>query len=250
MSDVLGIGKAVEKLADPVIDLLKRVAGPAADEIGLTLQDAVHVYRTRRAYRLAEKFHCFCVERHIDPRPVGLKLLLPVLDYASVEDDEDLHTMWANLLTNSADPSQDEALPSFAYTLKQLSREEAMFLNAFYDKATEFQKSSQKPFLAYTGDLLDIDASMSHSASSLSLLIDDLQRLGLLRMDTKVYMPEPLFESFDPVPADLKHGYYITVYGKNFVKSCRAPAMKPSTPGKGAAPVPSERSAGDERPSL
>ena len=56
MDDVLGIGRAVEKLADPVVDLIKRVAGPAADEVGLTLKDSVHVYRAKRAYRLAEKF--------------------------------------------------------------------------------------------------------------------------------------------------------------------------------------------------
>jgi hypothetical protein len=42
-------------MADPIIDLFKRVAGPAADEVGLTLQDAVHVYRAKRAYRLARQ---------------------------------------------------------------------------------------------------------------------------------------------------------------------------------------------------
>jgi hypothetical protein len=136
MDDVLGIGKAVEKLADPVVDLIKRVAGPA-DEVGLTLQDAVHVYRAKRAYRLAEKFQKFTREQGIEPRHINLKLLLPALDYASVEDDEDLHTMWANLLANAADPSQDEPLPSFAPTPRQLSKVEAMFLNAFYDKTIE-----------------------------------------------------------------------------------------------------------------
>ena len=45
MTDVLGIGKAVEKLADPVVDIIKKVAGPAAEEIGLTLQDSIRVYR-------------------------------------------------------------------------------------------------------------------------------------------------------------------------------------------------------------
>ena len=48
MSDVFGVAKVVEKLADPVIELLQKVAGPAAEEIGLTMKDSVHVYRVRR----------------------------------------------------------------------------------------------------------------------------------------------------------------------------------------------------------
>lgn len=128
MSDVLGIGKAVEKLADPVVDLLKRVAGPAADEIGLTLQDTIHVYRAKRAYRLAEKFRQFALERGIVPNSVTLKLLLPILDNASVEEDEDLHSMWAALLTNVADPAGADVWPSFVEVLKQLTKPEAVFV--------------------------------------------------------------------------------------------------------------------------
>ena len=97
MGDVFGIGKAIEKLADPIADIVKRVAGPAADEIGLTLQDSVRVYRARRALGLFEKFKDNCRERGFNPRQVPLKLLLPIVDSASVEGDEDLHSAWANL---------------------------------------------------------------------------------------------------------------------------------------------------------
>jgi hypothetical protein len=38
MNDIFRVGKVIEKMADPVIGLLQKVAGPAAEEVGLTFQ--------------------------------------------------------------------------------------------------------------------------------------------------------------------------------------------------------------------
>jgi hypothetical protein len=134
MNDVFGVAKVVEKLADPVIELLQKIAGPASEEIGLTFKDAVHVFRVRRAYRLAEKFKAFCNQHQVQPQHVPLNILLPVLDSASVEDDETLHSMWTNILCAAAIPgSKPKPYPAFIETLKQLSREEVVFYNSLYD---------------------------------------------------------------------------------------------------------------------
>jgi hypothetical protein len=134
MNDVFGVAKVVEKLADPVIGLLQKIAGPASEEVGLTFKDAVHVFRVRRAYRLAEKFTAFCNEQQVQPQRVPLNILLPVLDSASVEDDETLHSMWTNILCAAAIPgSKPKPYPAFIETLKQLSREEVVFYNSLYD---------------------------------------------------------------------------------------------------------------------
>jgi hypothetical protein len=106
MSDVFGVGKAIEKLMDPVSELVKKLAGPAAEEVGLSLQDSVKVWRARRQYRLFQKMNGFIAGAGFEPKPIALKTLLPALDYASVEDDEDLHTAWAALLANAADPTE------------------------------------------------------------------------------------------------------------------------------------------------
>jgi hypothetical protein len=134
MEDVFGVGKVVEKLADPVVDLIKRVAGPAADEVGLTFRDTVHVYRAQRAYKLAAKFQRFTKERGIEPQTISLKLLLPILDGASVEDDDDLHTMWAHLLTNAVDPNSPVPVSvSFVNILKELGTVEVKYIDALYN---------------------------------------------------------------------------------------------------------------------
>jgi hypothetical protein len=43
------------------------------------------------------------------------------MDYASVEEDDDLHTAWASLLANAADPGVARVPSAFAEILRQLS---------------------------------------------------------------------------------------------------------------------------------
>lgn len=227
MSDVLGIGKAVEKLADPVVDLLKRVAGPAADEIGLTLQDAIHVYRTRRAYRLAEKFQQFVLERGIVPRSVNLKLLLPIMDNASVEEDEDLHTMWAALLTNAADPAGSDVLPSFVEVLKQLTKPEAVFLTKFSKEEAGALSPNPGEFVITMDQAYDW-WNEGGDAASFEVSMDDLHRLGLIRTRSHIEIPDP--SAIPQNTLDINEsGYYLTDYGVKFVFACRCPKKPPST---------------------
>ena len=85
MNDALGLGKAIEKLMDPVSELVKKLAGPAAEEVGLSLQDSVKVWRAKRQYKLFEKMNGFIADAGFEPKPIALKTLLPALDYASVD---------------------------------------------------------------------------------------------------------------------------------------------------------------------
>lgn len=137
MSDILGVGKAVEKLLDPLADLIKRVAGPAADEIGLCVQDSIRVYRANRQYQLLQKMSSYIEQAGFRPNRVPLKLLLPALDYASVEEDEDLHSKWAALLSNAAKPDADEVPAAFPDILRQLSPRDAALLFALHHEAWE-----------------------------------------------------------------------------------------------------------------
>jgi hypothetical protein len=65
------------------------------------------------------------------------------------------------------------------------------------------------------------------SESEFKLVIDDVQRLGLVRMDTKVFVRGtwPNLPRYN-LPTYLQHAYYMTDYAINFVRACRAPANK------------------------
>jgi hypothetical protein len=118
MSDVYHLAKAgAESLLKPVADIIDKVAGPAAEEFGLALQDHVKAYRLRGQVRLWQRTREFLDEAGIDVHPVAPKLLLPIIDYGSVEDDAWLRDRWAALLANAA-IGQSDVLPAYPEILR------------------------------------------------------------------------------------------------------------------------------------
>jgi hypothetical protein len=256
MSDVLGVGKAVEKLVDPIVDLVKKIAGPAAEEVGLSLQDSVKVWRARRQFRLFEKMKDLITAAGYEPKRVTLKLLLPAIDYASVEEDEDLHTAWAALLANAADPRRPvDVLPSFPDILRQLSKTEAMFLNAIFDVVNnrlrrDNRTSVELARLALTVDLGEWTETIlifagtgltknqgrdliTHSSITgrdedfLAFMVasDSLMRANLLLRVPVVKMPSDLTQESVRMGRRLpsRDHYSMTALGYEFVRACRAP---------------------------
>lgn len=66
-------------------------------------------------------------------RPVPLSLEVPLLEAATLEDDDDLRDRWVNLLLNFANPDSGVSLQkSFVSILRELSPLEARLLDAIY----------------------------------------------------------------------------------------------------------------------
>lgn len=240
MPDALGIGHAVEKLMDPISDIVKRLAGPAADEVGLSLQDSVRVWRAKRQYRLFEKMQATIKGAGYKPNPIALKLLLPALDCASVEDDEDLHTIWANLLANAADPrAQGRVLPSFITILKDLTTWDVKFLDALVrnaekravkDKVTsaslemyrfgpyDLQVAADSAKLGYpVEELLTDKQKRDEEGRTINLCMDTINRFGLI---TRNYST-PTLEDF-PSGA-VNYTISLSTLCIEFVHVCRKP---------------------------
>ena len=65
-----------------------------------------------------------------------LEALLPLLESAALEEEDDLSSKWAALLANAATPdSPVDIYPSFPHILSQLSPREARVLDGIYDLA-------------------------------------------------------------------------------------------------------------------
>ena len=86
---------------------LNRVFGPAiADTVALLWTDKIAakrieaaIYSWERLESLAHKVKSRLVEKGVvNIRAIPPKVALSLLEYATVEDEEDLHTLWANLM--------------------------------------------------------------------------------------------------------------------------------------------------------
>ena len=205
---------AAEKLLEPINDLIQKLAGPAAEEVGLTLRDSVRIYRLGRQIRLFKRVQQMLAEAGIEPAPVNPRVLLPVADYASVEPDDDLQDKWAALIARAAQPGAPSSiLPSFIETLKQLSPQEAFLLDRTYDgdrlKGPLTYKEADEKTSRYYGRETRIEDR--------EIVIDHLLQLGLVK---RLPWDESLSaDLFDVLDAE----YSLTLYGCAFVTACRPP---------------------------
>jgi hypothetical protein len=118
----------------PFTAIVKRMLGPAADELAEMWRDQVRLYRYERQLKCVEKAEKMAKDAGFTPEAVPPKILFPLLEGASFEDNEDLHTMWAALLANAASSDRNEMVhPAFISTLRQLTPNEALLLNWIYD---------------------------------------------------------------------------------------------------------------------
>ena len=102
--------------------VLTQFLAPAAKNLGeVALEQARQIGKRAVGYLAA-------VGR--EPHPVEPKILLPLVQAASLETDEALVERWAALLANAADPAQRIAVqPSFVDILRQLTLHDAAILD-------------------------------------------------------------------------------------------------------------------------
>lgn len=167
-----GIEAVTSSAMKPVNDLISSLFGPAAREAGLMLQDRIKVYRKERQFRLYIRTMEKLKALGVTPQRVPLKLLFPIIENASVEEDDDLQDRWASLLANAANPANADGIPaSFVNILRELSPRQAKYLDALYDYA---QKRSD----------LELDRTLESIGFSHLDFVRVFSEIGLARYPT------------------------------------------------------------------
>lgn len=115
---------AIEKGIDLVKDFVEKLVGSTLEETGLLLGDKIRIFRLKNQIKMLSKAQSICKSNNISIKQISVKTLFPLLEYASLEDDENLQEKWANLLTNYVDSNKNLKSTIFPYILNQLSSEE------------------------------------------------------------------------------------------------------------------------------
>lgn len=227
------IEKAVEVLLEPVRDILQKLLGPAASEIGFSLGDAVRVWRFRRVLIFLADVKRIIHAAGFEPNSVAPHLLFPILEAASLQEDEELQDRWACLLANAARPGRaDDVLPSFVEVLKQLSPFEAQCLKKLIEEVGRDEGRRQRLNLNF-GQEHQIAPLMMGSPVTLAggggnpeglrrfrLALSSLLRLGLI--ERRVKQPHgPMGLPLNPT--DLLEEYWLTEFGHRFLRVCEPP---------------------------
>jgi hypothetical protein len=207
----------------PFTSIVKRMLGPAADEVAEMWRDQVRLYRYERQLKCVEKAERMAREAGFTPQAVPPKILFPLLEGASFEDNEDLHTMWSALLANAASPDAEKVRPGFIAILRHLSADEARMLNRFYeahhssvlsslDDALHWDRLSEIYRDDWGNDKHEVRVAPDPRLPEMDLrtCLDGLEAYQLIRQRTIV-------------PWEL---YSMTARGYQFVAACRPPKVK------------------------
>jgi hypothetical protein len=112
----------------PLAEIVKRIVLPSADALGERMKN-----RVERCFAKTAKM---IEDTGVPPQSVEDKLVVEILRGASLEENADLHTMWAALLANAASSERNETVrPSFVAILQQMHPHEAFVLNRIFDDA-------------------------------------------------------------------------------------------------------------------
>ena len=221
-----GIPVAVQTLKD----FLVKIAGPAAEEFGLLIRDKVRTWRFKKQLDMLGNAQRMLKEAGIEPSSVPWKTLVPLLEGAALEQDDDLSTKWAALLANAANPDCSVAVhPGFGNVLSQLSPIGARFLEEVAKTQEAHLKEAPLP---RSVERIHVKAAplikrFGIALQDFDVMAENLGRLGLCEIGGPTFKEhtakgEAVYERTDEV--------WITRFGFRFVMACRFPARE-SAPG-------------------
>lgn len=208
MSNELNIkSSTVELIVNPIVNFLKRIAEPVADEIGATLQDNIKYWRFNNQLRNLEKVKKKVQDKNLNIKQVNLKIMFNYLDGVANEDDENIQNIWANLLTNYIDSEKNLVVNVYPLILRQLASNELTILKYFDSKDGEIRLEEVPSEINYTNEE-----------------ISNLERLGLIsKKNVSIYLGKSKLklEGSRYNPLDKAFRYYkLTDFGYDFLKAC------------------------------
>lgn len=223
MIDLIKLGEELGIVVSLKSEAGQKLLSPLADEVGKSLATFGEIFRFYQRENLGKIFNKWNAAREDRPiSPDDFKKVIPLLQPASMQSDDELQSRWAALLESTV-TDQEGVLPSFATTLSQLSAEEARFLDrifAFlmeptpqaahfgplravnghsllhvydpYLRGTLSERQMQLHRDHLTQEQIDNRAKLDKAA----LLIQDLERLGIIKHEE--VSPKP--DAFITVP--------------------------------------------------
>jgi len=233
----------IEKGLDLAKEFLGKLISPTIEEVGLLFADKVKYYRFKNQVKVLLKAKEY-VERHnIAVKEIPLKILVPFLDNASLEDNEDLQEKWAKMLANMVDSNTNLQNQIFPYILSQISLGEYEELKSLQYHEEEYiekvrlyneqKRNNPRGHYTHTKEKKEIDL-IKQEGFTLPLMeyeIANLLRLGLIRqLPPKIYIEEfktggheEYGEIWHQIEAEYEpdeYGYRITELGTKFLRIC------------------------------
>lgn len=203
-------------------DFVLQIVGPPARELGELLADQVRSFRFRNKIKILNKAREQLRESGIPPGKVPLKLLLPLLESGSLEEEESMVERWANLLANAANPSfVGDVKMGYIEVLKELSPTDALVLDRLYDYYHDQMHVRGEPTVVFP---IEMDGAQLQTIAGVGKddferAMDNLFRLNLLTTGGALLVNPQPGEDFYSVTNNISIQF--ARFGYGFVSACR-----------------------------
>jgi Abortive infection alpha len=196
--------------------------------------DSVRLRRSKRLVMGLAKTKKMLEEAGLEADIVPDKVLLPIFEGMSVEDDESLSDMWAALLANAASPDNaGKVRPGFTAILKQMSPDEAQLLKWIHDHhgpgwTPHVGGLNWRDAQIELGFTTKEEAARSRRIDArMFTCLDGLEAQTLIRRD--YYLPLDRSSHVEPNKVDLRKVQFnivLTERGDAFLEASRPPEPK------------------------
>lgn len=190
--EIIESAKAVQETAkatNNAIDLARdtggffnRVFGDLVEDGVGIIADKVKYYRKARAIELADKVENILISRksNKNTKAVPPKVAVPLIENATLEEDDELHNLWAALLANAMDPNfSDDINNVHVAILKEIQQLDARILMSHYKAFINDSEFTNPSEVVYAKKGMEITFNCTVNDVEQSIL--NLMRLGCLR---------------------------------------------------------------------
>jgi hypothetical protein len=138
------LGKEAIKQAEEFLSVA--LAEPAKSVTGFLVTDRVNFRRYKNLIRMVVEAKHLLEAAGLSATEVPLKIIHPLLEAASVEEDEDIQKIYSTLLAGASSADRLPFIASYVDILRQLSPEEARLLKLLYARlSNELEAYTAKP---------------------------------------------------------------------------------------------------------
>ena len=217
-------GKALD-VSQSLGSFFSRVKGDLVEDAFGIAHDKIKFLRWERAVRLQENAEKILKTRGVgeNTKPVPPKIALPLIEAATLEEDDNLHDLWCHLLSNAMDPKNEvEIRRSYITILSELEKNEAVILNYMY--SNELSRNARLKTQAKANGRIDFEKynimrAIGASSVEAEESLRNLVRLGCLHSS---FATDDIWidEHDDIVSPETQEYFRLTPTGIKLVKAC------------------------------
>lgn len=161
-------------------NFLGKVMGQGFAHLGAAFSDWAQAYRYENLLKLMDKIDSIHKERKIEGKAIPMlpKHAIPILEQASLEDNDDVRLLWAGLIANATDPNKRfEIRKLYIEIISSLDPIDVYILNYLSDESLD------EKYGMLTGENLNaelISENIKKNMEDIKISLSNLFRHGLI----------------------------------------------------------------------